>query len=325
MTSASRLAFRKSRLRFGDWLGDWFSPAHRAKGTRQAPTLQQRRALFERLEARQLLNGQTLYWLGQEMIGGKCDWSDPDNWSTTDGGPSGTAYPGSDGAGDTLIFDSDDYLLSMGGYNDLASLNTAAQALSSIQIIGDNSNPQDSCTLTGNAVTLTGATGLQLTNNVSAAASNAYTATLSLAGITLGANETWINSRGILNVTSQISADNNALTVNTAVTGTATNSTTFSGGVTNLGDSRAACALDVTGGGAVTVNNVLTLGGAATLYADTGSTLDLPAIDLAGQAATFGGSGTVNVNGVISSSVTGTDTGDRQRQRHGDLHPHRYL
>jgi hypothetical protein len=56
MTSAHRrVAFRKSRLRFGAWVRGWFAPARRAKGTRQAAALRQRRALFEALEGRQLL------------------------------------------------------------------------------------------------------------------------------------------------------------------------------------------------------------------------------------------------------------------------------
>jgi hypothetical protein len=55
MKSARRSAFRKSRLRFGDWLADWFAPARQAK--RSVPF---RRHRLEVLEHRTLLSASPL-------------------------------------------------------------------------------------------------------------------------------------------------------------------------------------------------------------------------------------------------------------------------
>jgi uncharacterized repeat protein (TIGR03803 family) len=43
-------------LRFGDWVGGWFAPARRAKGTRQAGPLGRHRLLIKPLEQRRLLS-----------------------------------------------------------------------------------------------------------------------------------------------------------------------------------------------------------------------------------------------------------------------------
>ena len=291
----------------------WLNPFRRSSKSRKADRLVRKARAkkhinFEPLESRMLLSGgQTLY------VAGRCGQQRQvrlEQFSQLVHQPRRRhriAFPGSDGSGDTLIFDAQNYDFSMNGYNDLTNLNTAGNVLTSIQIVGSSNNSTDSCTLTGNAVTLNGPTGLQLTNyQPTTSGSNAYTATVSLAGINLGANQTWSNAQGILNVTSPISANDNALVVNATVTGTATNSTTLSGGISLLSNSGSAYALTVIGPGrAVTVDNALSLGGASTLYANTGSTLNLTstnsgAIANNGDLLTLGGPGTIAVSAGIS-------------------------
>ena len=167
----------------------------------------QKRISFEPLETRLLLNGQTLTWTGGYD---GTTWSHSGNWS-------GGGAPGSDGAGDTLIFAATSNTYGFTNNNDISGL-----SLASIQIIGDDQGAQDAFTLTGNAVTLTGANGLQLSNSK---AINGQVATVSLNSITLGASEIWINSCGTLDVTSPINAASHALTLNSALVSGATGAT----------------------------------------------------------------------------------------------------
>jgi uncharacterized repeat protein (TIGR03803 family) len=83
-------------LGFGGWLGGWFAPARRSKGTRQAAALRQHRLLIEPLEQRQLLSA-TLTTLasfsipnGANPYGGVVEDSSGNFFGTTqNGGSSG--------------------------------------------------------------------------------------------------------------------------------------------------------------------------------------------------------------------------------------------
>jgi hypothetical protein len=57
MKSARRgVTSGKFPLRFGDWLADWFAPARRRTGRRQAAACGHHRAIFEALEDRRVLS-----------------------------------------------------------------------------------------------------------------------------------------------------------------------------------------------------------------------------------------------------------------------------
>jgi len=222
------------------------------------------RISFEPLESRLLLNGQTLTGLGQTAGG----WSDPSNWS---GGASG-AYPGSDNQADTLVFSAANY----SGFYNTANNNLSNLSLAGIEFIGDNNGSTNAFTLTGNAVTLTGPNGLQLSNAASGSGGNTYIATVGLAGVKLGATDTWLNSCGTLDVTAPVNLNGNTLTLNGALASGATGptQTTFGGGITGLTDSGSTPALENTGGGVLTISaGSQGLAGSTTLLADTGSTI----------------------------------------------------